>query len=381
MPLDLTPRGRDMVIGALVADAASMGLHWIYDQDRISEVAPEAPEFTAPDAANYEGVPGYFAHAQLKTGDQTQYGAQLVALLNALEKSDGAYDATVHAQAFRDHFGYGGTYIGYIDLATRESLNNHVRAEDEALRRAKAQPYDGSEMTTVAMVTKVMSLIDRLRGDELREAFKETVRITHGDNAEVMTHGLNVLDEIIATPQASGAYDQQLPAVSKLPALIAAQDFSGILGDAGAIAEVDAAVRTTNDHPHAIAHGRVVAAMMAASFSRGDVEDVLVAGRAAATPEIAALLDDALSRRDFDASEVTKHFGMACDLDYGVPSAVHNIATAPNYREAIRRNIYAGGDSAGRSIIIGAIIGALHGVGGERGIPLEWIDCLNSRPV
>lgn len=381
MPLDLTPRGRDMVIGALVADAASMGLHWIYDQDRISEVAPEAPEFKAPDAANYQGVPGYFAHARLETGDQTQYGAQLVALLKALEKSDGTYDATVHAQAFRDHFGYGGTYIGYIDLATRESLNNHVRVEDEALRRAKALPYDGSEMTTVAMVTKAMSLIGRLTGDELREAFKETVRITHGEDAEVMTHGLNVLDEIVAAPRASGAYDQQLPAVSKLPALIAAQDFSGTLANKDAMAEVDAAVRITNDHPHAIAHGRVVAAMMAAALSHGDAKDVLAAGRVVATPEIAALLDDAQSRRDSDASEVTKHFGMACDLDYGVPSAVHNMATAPNYREAIRRNIYAGGDSAGRSIIIGAIFGALYGIGGGRGIPQEWIDRLNSKPV
>lgn len=381
MPLKLSPRGRNMVLGALVADAASMGLHWIYDQDRIRQVAPEAPEFTSPDAANYEGVPGYFAHARLKTGDQTQYGAQLVALLNALETSGGLYDEAVYVQAFRDHFGYGGAYVGYIDLATRESLNNHIRAQDEALQRAKALPYDGSEMTTVAMVTKAMSLIGRFSGNELREAFKETVCITHGDDAGVMAHGLNILEEIITAPQASGAYDQQLPAVAKLPALIAAQEASGKLGDADAIADADSAVRTTNDHPHAVAHGRVVAAMMAAALDQGDPADVLAAGRAKATPEIAALLDDAMARRDCDASAVTKHFGMACDLDYSVPSACHNIATAPGYTEAIRRNIYAGGDSAGRSIIVGAIFGALHGVGGERGIPQKWIERLNSKPV
>lgn len=378
MPLTLTPRGRNMVLGALVADAASMGLHWIYDQDRIREVAPEAPEFTDPDAANYEGAPGYFAHAKLKTGDQTQYGAQLTVLLKALQASDGVYDEAVYTQAFRDYFGYGGAYVGYIDLATRESLNNHLRAQDDTLRRARALPYDGNEMTTVAMVTKAMSLVGRLDGDELREAFKETVRITHGDDANVMAHGLKVLDEIVSAPRASGAYDQQLPAVSKLPALIAAQAATGTLGDTAA---VDSVVRATNDHPHAIAHGRVVAAMMVAALSADDVEDVLAAGRAKATPKIAALLDDALARRNSDASAVTKHFGMACDLDYGVPSAAHNLATAPSYREAVRRNIYAGGDSAGRSIIVGAIFGAIHGVGGDRGIPPAWIDNLTSNPV
>ncbi len=378
MPLNLTQRGRDMALGALVADAASMGLHWIYDQARIREVAPDAPEFRMPDAANYEGAPGYFAHAKLKTGDQTQYGAQLTVLLKALEASGGVYDEAVYAQAFRDHFGYGGDYVGYIDLATRESLNNHLRAQDEAMRRAKALPYDGSEMTTVAMVTKAMSLIGRLAGDELREAFRDTVRITHGDDAEVMAHGLEVLEEIVAAPKASGAFDQQLPAVSKLPALIAAQEAGGTLGD---MAAVDSVLRATNDHPHAIAHGRVVAAMMAAALGVSDVEDVIGAGRAKATPAIAALLDDALSRRDQDANAVTAHFGMACDLDYGAPSALHNIATAPSYVEAVRRNIYAGGDSAGRSIIVGAILGALHGVGGDKGIPPEWIAKLTHNPV
>ena len=33
-----------MLWGALVADAAAMGLHWLYDQDRIAEAAGDAPE-------------------------------------------------------------------------------------------------------------------------------------------------------------------------------------------------------------------------------------------------------------------------------------------------------------------------------------------------
>lgn len=51
---------------------------------------------------------------------------------------------------------------------------------------------------------------------------------------------------------------------------------------------------------------------------------------------------------------------------------LHNILTAPSFTEAVRRNTYAGGDTCGRAILVGAVMGALHGVGGENGIPKAW---------
>ena len=38
-------RAKNAILGALVADAASMGLHWLYSQQRLSELALSAPEF------------------------------------------------------------------------------------------------------------------------------------------------------------------------------------------------------------------------------------------------------------------------------------------------------------------------------------------------
>jgi hypothetical protein len=32
-----------------------------------------------------------------------------------------------------------------------------------------------------------------------------------------------------------------------------------------------------------------------------------------------------------------------------------------------------GGDSCGRSIILGAVLAAVHGIGGRAGIPLDWL--------
>ena len=105
----------------------------------------------------------------------------------------------------------------------------------------------------------------------------------------------------------------------------------------------------------------------------------MVAGRENADPLVAKLLDEALSLRNEDTRAVTSKFGMSCNLVFAVPSVTHNLVTSGSYREAVRRNIYAGGDSCGRAILLGAVLGATNGVGGETGIPQEWIENLTRR--
>ena len=80
-----------------------------------------------------------------------------------------------------------------------------------------------------------------------------------------------------------------------------------------------------------------------------------------------------------DNLSVTSKFGTSCKLVYGVPSAVHNALTSDSYSTAIRRNIYAGGDSCGRAMLLGAVLGAANGIGGDKGIPIEWIEKLTLR--
>jgi len=72
------------VLGALVADAAALGLHWLYDQDRVAELAGDAPEFCDTTAADFDGYPAYFAHAAKQPGDFSQYGEQVMVMLQSL---------------------------------------------------------------------------------------------------------------------------------------------------------------------------------------------------------------------------------------------------------------------------------------------------------
>jgi ADP-ribosylglycohydrolase len=65
--------------------------------------------------------------------------------------------------------------------------------------------------------------------------------------------------------------------------------------------------------------------------------------------------------------------GRACYLSAAAPVIFHILARATSYQDAVERNILAGGDSAGRAILIGAIMGRIHGVATDSGIPLSWV--------
>jgi Zn-dependent M32 family carboxypeptidase len=48
MKTQYSQRAKNTVLGALVADASSMGFHWLYSQSRFAELAPSDPEFRDP---------------------------------------------------------------------------------------------------------------------------------------------------------------------------------------------------------------------------------------------------------------------------------------------------------------------------------------------
>lgn len=367
---------KNMILGALVADAAAMGLHWIYDQDHIRKIAPDAPEFKTPDPRNFEGVPAYFAHPTKVSGELSQYGEQVMVMLRTLSKDDGQFCPANFADQFRAHFGYGGAYVGYIDHATRDMLDNQRRFEDAVNACALDVPFEGDLRVRKALVAKVLPLLARHSGDDLTEAFKVSVRETYTDEAAV-EFGARLLDTVKSIAPATGATDIQLPAIAKLPALVAMLCLQGNTGGTAFSKPVASAIKTTSNHPTAATFGMAGAQMMAAALLHGNSNAVIEATRSTTAPEVNKLLEQAVEMQGDDNATVTKHFGMACDMPFGVPSAAHNIATATSFSDAIRRNIYGGGDSCGRAILVGAVMGATCGIGGDEGIPQAWIDRLD----
>jgi hypothetical protein len=91
-PEKVAHRKHGAILGAIVADAASMGLHWLYDVGRIRNVGGAKPEFNDPDPASYERVTGYFAHSQKRSGDLSHYGEQLLVMLRSLLQNNGSFN-------------------------------------------------------------------------------------------------------------------------------------------------------------------------------------------------------------------------------------------------------------------------------------------------
>ena len=295
----------DMLFGALVADAASLGLHWIYDVDRIAEITASQDgkcAFTPVDAKNYEDVPSYFAHAGRLNGMLTQYGEVLYLAIRSMNACDGKFDSTSYKESFANHFGPGGAYQGYIDRPTRGALENIANDKDP-----------------------------------------------------------------------SGIDDDQNPAVSTLPAI-----FAGYHDDPALSKVLMQCMQVTNINDTAAAYGAAYSDLLARIMQGEPLDKALLSTANAAETPIRDELLDALNTTDGSSIDYAGTVGRACHLPTAGPVVFHILKHSDSYREAIERNILAGGDSAGRSIMIGAAMGMKHGIETEKGIPLSWALKLHS---
>jgi hypothetical protein len=275
------------VLGAIVADAAALGLHWIYDPARIDAIAAQhgTAAFTPLDPANFAGVPSYFAHGARKDGQCSQYGEAL-RLARPCIGPDG-FDVTAYQTRFAAHFGPGGTYSGYIDRPTHGVLEN--------------------------LAAKVMA--------------------------------------------PSGIDDDQLPAIARLPAVVAF----------GRPQDTLPAIQVTNVNDVATHYGQIFAGLLRDVLGGGDL-----LGALNTAAQGAGDLTAALETAETDSTAYGEVTQRACHLPMAMPLAFHILKHSADYREAVERNIRAGGDSCGRAMIIGAVMGAAHGIEGQ-GVPLEWV--------
>ena len=110
------------ILGSLVADAASLGLHWLYSAERIAQIeAARGLVFLSPQAEDYADVPAYFAHGQKASGDATGYGEVCLLMARHLAQH-GEFKRVEYQTEYRQLFGPGGAFVGYVDTATRQTL-------------------------------------------------------------------------------------------------------------------------------------------------------------------------------------------------------------------------------------------------------------------
>ena len=293
------------ILGGLVADSASLGLHWLYDPNRIAEIEKESEiTFRQPNENDYVNVSGFFAHGTKIAGDSSGYGEVCLLMLKHLAKHR-QFNHMVYQLEFRAFFGPGGEYSGYVDSPTRQTIRTLL-------------PLDAKSF-----------------------------------------------------PATSGADDDQMPALATIPVLVATHQ--GTVDSL--MKQVEEVVRITNHNDIAVSAAKCAAAMLHGVLMGKSMNQAATDALPLAEDNLRLLLEQALALEALDSIAAANRFGSACHVTEGLPIVFHIAKHARDYMTAIQANIRAGGDSCGRSIMLGAVVAAHLATQNstDSGIPLPWL--------
>lgn len=369
-------RKQKAILGALVADAASLGFHWLYDAERISQVGGETPEFTKQDKAHYENVAGFFAHPMKEVGELTHYGEQLVVGLRSLAENQGEWKPFHYLETFRNAFDRGGSFHGYIDASTLVTLNNYRSANDTLMENAKAAA-PGIEKYPLMVANELFQTMGlSASGDELIDPILKSMRQIFTDES-IMKQLETVVRyyEKNRTCILGAPIDNQVPSFSKLPPLVACY-----AGDSSLYERVEEAIRITSDNDEAV---------MYSLFAARALEQVILGETIPAALKIASEASDKIVKEKINHSlnfeyetlmQLGEEYGTNCIVHQAFPVSSAILNRTPDYVTGVRENILASGDNAGRSIFVGAMLGAAYATDPSKGIPLSWLTKVKSLP-
>ncbi|SNX60592.1 ADP-ribosylglycohydrolase [Nitrosomonas ureae] len=178
--IKLDPRAA-AILGALIADSASLGLHWLYDPERIAQIEKtKGLTFLQPDAHDYAGVSGYFAHDGKAAGDSSGYGELCLLMLRHVAQH-GEFDRVAYQMEYRNYLGPGGAYVGYVDSPARQTLQTLL-----ALKPEEFPQYSGADDDQFAALATIPVVVATHAGSQqaLMTQIERVVRLTnHNDTA------------------------------------------------------------------------------------------------------------------------------------------------------------------------------------------------------
>jgi len=102
---------KKIILATLAADSYSLGAHWVYDEKQLKQLNINWDKLNAPNAMWHEGK---------RAGDLTHIGDQAYFLLEYLKNKD-TFDELDYLDFWQNKM---RVYEGYIDGATRETLEN-----------------------------------------------------------------------------------------------------------------------------------------------------------------------------------------------------------------------------------------------------------------
>ena len=175
-----------------------------------------------------------------------------------------------------------------------------------------------------------------------------------------------------------GADDDQPATATRLAPVVVAHRLDGAL-----LKVVESATRVCQNNARAVIYMKCHALILKELLSGGSLEDAFKSAVMAVSKdpgfgsELSAATETVFGLRGLEVREATMRLGQSCPLKESFPAAMHcALRHQDDLPRAILESANAGGDSAGRCALIGAWLGALHGV---EAIPAEWRNKVNAR--
>jgi len=377
-------RARSAILGAFVADAASMPLNRIYDQGALDKLLrgrsrrdhtlnkqkheqgreeevlePEIPEFFSPCSCPFYS---------LSNGENSPYGKEAYPLLHSIS-SCGFFDKE-HVSEFMFKCMRGPEFP-----ADEKDFRASVAAEGKNLHHVAPPPSNENSGS---------SFNSHLR---LYVGYQQQPRLCGSLSRLFLENRLQGLP----WEQCASATDIQCLGIVCVPIIVARYAGSG----SRMIDAVEACVQIRQTHSYALEVARLAARLLEQVVLGKSVYDALRWGLDSNSgsnlpPSERAYLERALvghtnciesvnfgqgiraERADF----IGQPFSLAAEqlgLDSQSPGCMLTSLVAlrafRDYKSAVRANIVAGGDSALRAWFIGAMLAA---EGGETAIPIQW---------
>jgi len=335
---DVQQRAITACVGSCVADAAARPTHWLYDASKLQEALS-----TRGDEVEFHPVsisPFY----DIATGENScYYDLGLTCLQSLPAESSTPYSIDTYKQNLLLNFGPGTAY----DLAYKSRLEKY----DPAKRYETREPVPGPWIQG-ACVKAVESL---LAGQE-----------PDGSPASKETDGL------VST----------IPLVCRISTLVG-EDFSSLESQM----QVRNAAVVLSNNPVALRHTLSAACILASVIRNGEQalepSALLESARkvhntAVGDEEFESVLSEISTVVAADPSishvEHVSIWGKPCANPGSFMGALHATVSSSCFADGIRKSIRAGGCNCSRCNLAGALLGAAFGIGGEKGIPLAWLE-------
>ena len=280
-----------MVLASFAADSLALGVHWIYDTNKIKNDFGRVDTLRKP-------LPGSY-HPTKERGEFTHYGDQTFVLLESIAARRG-FDLSDFSTRWQELF---RTYRGFVDQATKMTLQN--------LSQGKAIEEAGSSSTDLSGAARIAPLVFLYHKDPetLVKAARAQTQMTHNN-----------------------------------PLVVESAEF----------------------------FARVCCKVLGGTSPTKAMTEV-AAERFRGFP-LFAWVEEGIQSVGKDSVSAIARFGQSCHTDDALPGVVHLIAKYENdLKEALIQAVMAGGDSAGRGLMVGMVLGAHLG---DKGLPKEWVSGL-----